>query len=175
MAIDWTQHLLEQLTWHWDSFVRPHLDGLTDDEHLWEPVPGCWSVRRRGDGWFVERTDPAPQPPPVTTIAWRLAHLVGVFAARTANHFGGPTFSYDTFPWPGSADGALAALDTAYSGWVTGVRGLGPRELLEPVGPSEGPSAEAPYADLVLHITREALHHSAEVLVLRDLYRAGLR
>src|SRR5690349_5344942 len=76
MAIDWTEHLLEQLTWHWDSFVRPHLDGLTDDEYLWEPVPGCWSVRRRGAGWFVERTHPAPTPPPVTTIAWRLAHLV---------------------------------------------------------------------------------------------------
>jgi hypothetical protein len=23
---------------------------MTDDEYLWEPVPGCWSVRRRADG-----------------------------------------------------------------------------------------------------------------------------
>lgn len=23
---------------------------LGDDEYLWEPAPGCWSVRRRDDG-----------------------------------------------------------------------------------------------------------------------------
>jgi hypothetical protein len=23
---------------------------MTDEEYLWEPVPGCWSVRRRVDG-----------------------------------------------------------------------------------------------------------------------------
>jgi hypothetical protein len=123
----------------------------------------------------VEFAHPAPAPPPVTTIAWRLAHLVGVFAERTANHFGGAPFSYETFEWSGTAEGALAALDAAYSGWVTGVRELGPQELLSPVGPSEGPYAEAPYADLVLHISREAIHHGAEVLVLRDLYRAWPR
>jgi len=25
--------------------IRPRLDGLTDEEFFWEPVPGCWSVR----------------------------------------------------------------------------------------------------------------------------------
>jgi hypothetical protein len=29
--------------------VRPRLDGLSDDEYVWEPVAGCWSVRRRGE------------------------------------------------------------------------------------------------------------------------------
>jgi hypothetical protein len=29
-----------------------------------------------------------------------------------------------------------------------------------------------PYLGLILHINREALHHGAEILVLRDLYRA---
>jgi hypothetical protein len=27
-------------------------------------------------------------------------------------------------------------------------------------------------AELVLHISREAIHHGAEILLLRDLYRA---
>ncbi len=27
-------------------------------------------------------------------------------------------------------------------------------------------------AELVLHINREAIHHGAEILLLRDLYRA---
>ena len=31
--------LRDQLTWHWDAQLRPRLDGLTDEEYLWEPVP----------------------------------------------------------------------------------------------------------------------------------------
>ena len=33
---------------------------------------------------------PEPSPPPITTIAWRMAHIaIGVFGMRAANHFGG--------------------------------------------------------------------------------------
>ena len=48
---------------------------------------------------------------------------------------------------------------------------LGQADLARPVGEAEGPFAEHPYAELVLHINREAIHHLAEVLLLRDLYR----
>jgi hypothetical protein len=41
-----------------------------------------------------------------------------------------------------------------------------------PVWPAEGPWADSPYADLVLHINRELIHHGAEICLLRDLYRA---
>jgi len=71
------------------------------------------------------------------------------------------------------AASALASLDDAYGRWVAGVRSLDAEGLARPVGPAEGPFASSPYADLVLHINREAIHHMAEVLVLRDLYRAG--
>ena len=47
MPLDWTSQLLEQLTWHWDNHVRPHLDGLTDHEYFWEPVKDCWSIGPR--------------------------------------------------------------------------------------------------------------------------------
>jgi hypothetical protein len=49
-GIDWNSALLEQLTWHWETQLRPRLDGLTDAEYFWEPVEGCWSVRRAGAG-----------------------------------------------------------------------------------------------------------------------------
>ncbi|MFF9276906.1 DinB family protein [Streptomyces griseosporeus] len=29
--------------------AQVRLTGLGDEEYLWEPVPGCWSVRRRGE------------------------------------------------------------------------------------------------------------------------------
>ncbi len=183
MALDWTTHLLEQLTFHWDHQVRPALDDLTDDEYYWEPAPGAWSIRPRaeargamsaGGGDLVADFEfPEPDPTPVTTIAWRLAHVtVGVFGMRNASHFGGPAMDYQTTVWPGTAKDALVALDDVYAGWTAGVAGLDEARLAEPCGPAEGPFAEYPMAALVLHLNREAIHHMAEVALLRDLYRA---
>lgn len=172
-TMEMNAHLLEQLTWHWDNQARPGLDGLTDEEYFWEPVDGCWSLRPGDDGRLVaDFTYPEPDPAPVTTIAWRLGHvIVGVFGERNHNHFGGPPLSYDTVEWPPTAKDALAMLDEGYERWVAGVRSLGEDGLARPVGPAEGPFAEHPYASLVLHIHREAIHHLAEVALLRDLYR----
>jgi hypothetical protein len=171
--MEWGPLLLEQLTWHWERHSRPHLDGLTDDEYRWEPVPGMWSVRTGPDGSrSIDFAYPEPSPAPVTTIAWRLAHvIIGVFGQRTASHFGGPPMSYDT-TLPVDAADALRMLDETYARWVAGVEGLDEAALARPVGPAEGPFAELPYAALVLHISREAIHHLGEVLLLRDLYRA---
>jgi hypothetical protein len=172
VAIDWTTVLADQLDWHWQHHLRPRLDGLTDDEYFWEPVPGCWSLRAAGPGGYMADFEhPEPDPPPVTTIAWRLAHLiVGVFGVRNAAHFHGPAVSYQTFGYAGRAAGALAQLDEAYATWISGVRGLGADGLSRPCGPAEGPYAEYPMAELVVHINREVIHHGAEVCLLRDLY-----
>ena len=184
MSLDWTAQLLEQLTWWWDLHLRPRLEGLTDEEYLWEPAPGAWSIRPRSEArtpmaagagdWVADFAFPEPDPPPVTTIAWRLGHVtVGVFGMRNASHFGGPPMDYMTMRWPSTAEDALAALDAAYDGWIRGVATLDGTRLASRVGPAEGPFAEFPYATLVLHINREALSHLAEVLLLRDLYRAA--
>jgi hypothetical protein len=179
--MDWTSTLLEQLTWHWDNQARPRLDGLTDDEYRWEPVPGAWNLRPRGEArtpmaagagdLVLDFAYPQPEPAPVTTIAWRLAHvIVGIFGARNASHFGGPPMDYQSFAYAATAKEALEQLDEGYARWVAGVRGLDEERLAVPVGPAEGPYAELPYATLVLHINREAIHHLAEVALLRDLY-----
>jgi hypothetical protein len=182
-TVDWGHELAEQLDFHWSAFVRPHLDGLGDDEYRWEPVPGMWSIRRRQDSTapmqagagpaVIEFAVPEPDPPPATTIAWRLAHLCIVFGERAANHFGAPPVSSEGTDWPLDAAGALALLDRCYASWSGGVRALDAAGLAAPCGPSEGPYAEYPMAALVLHINREAIHHAAEILVLRDLYRSA--
>jgi DinB family protein len=182
MDIDWSRELTEQLDWHWQNHLRPRLDGLTDDEYFWEPAPGSWSVRRRGEAtapitagsgeYTMDYARPEPSPPPVTTIAWRLAHIiVAVLGARNASHFGGPPVEYMSFSYAGTADEALRQLDDAYARWIAGVRGLGADGLGRPCGPAEGPFAEYPLAALVLHINREVIHHGAELTLLRDLYR----
>ena len=179
--LDWNSELVEQLDWHWEHQLRPRLDGLTDAEYFWEPVPGCWSIRRRaeattplamGPGDLVmDYAMPAPQPEPVTTIAWRLAHItVGCFGARIAWHFGGPAVDWATWEYAGTAADALRQLDEQHAAWIKGVRSLGAAGLAHPVGPAEGPFAESSMAALVLHINREILHHGAEISLLRDLY-----
>ncbi|WP_344425946.1 DinB family protein [Pseudonocardia ailaonensis] len=174
--------LSEQLTWHWQALVRPKLEGLTDEEYFWEPAPG-WNVRPAGSGvpgaqqvgagpFRIDFAFPEPDPPPLTTIAWRLGHvIVGVFGQRAASHFSGPRMDYDSVEYAGTAAEALAQLDRAYASWIEGVEALDAVGLARPCGPAEGPFAEYPMADLVQHINREAIHHGAEILLLRDLYR----
>ncbi len=181
MGLDWTGQLAEQLEGHWADQLRPRLDGLTDEEYFWEPVPGCWSVRPSGEGtaplalgsggFTVDFAWPEPAPAPVTTIAWRIAHIVvGCFGMRNAAHFGGPPADFQTFEYAGTAAQALRQLDDGYAAWIAGVRGLDADGIARPCGPAEGPYAEYPMASLVLHINREVIHHGAEIALLRDLY-----
>ena len=130
-----------------------------------------------GSGEFtIDFAFPEPDPAPVTTIAWRLGHLVvGVLGMRVASHFGGPAHDYMAHDYAGTAAGALRQLDATHDAWVAGVRGLDSAALARPVGAAEGPWAEYPMATLVLHIHREVIHHGAEIALLRDLYAATPR
>jgi hypothetical protein len=87
------------------------------------------------------------------------------------NHFDGPPADYFSWDYAGMAAGALAQLDEGYGRWIAGVLALTTETLERPVGPAEGPFAESPMRDLVLHINREMIHHLAEVALLRDLWR----
>jgi hypothetical protein len=185
-TISWNTLLADQLDWHWTHHLRPRIDGLTDDEYFWEPVAEAWNVRREGEGdaqiqagtgeFRCDFAMPEPDPPPVTTIAWRLAHvIVGVFGERNHSHFAGPEISYPTFAYAGTADEALRQLDEGHERWIAGVRGLGEDGLERACGLDEGPYADHPLSELVLHINREVIHHGAEIALLRDLYRATPR
>lgn len=179
--LTWNPLLREQFSWHWSHQLRPRLDGLTDEEYLWEPVPGAWSVRPRGrseapvqggsGSVVIEFAVPEPDPAPVTTIAWRLGHvIVGCLAMRNASHFGAPAADYFSWEYAATADAALAQLDQQVAIWLAGVEALGEEGLARPCGEAEGPYADAPLATLVLHVHRELIHHGAEIALLRDLY-----
>jgi len=177
----WNPLLRDQLDWHWRNQLRGRLDGLTDAEYFWEPVPGCWNVRPRGRGdapiqagsgaMTIDFAFPPPDPAPLTTIAWRLGHvIVGVLGVRNAAHFGRSAVDYQSFDYAATANQALRQLEAEYATWTAGVETLGDAGLLRPCGPAEGPYADEPMATLVLHIHREVIHHLAEVCLLRDLY-----
>ena len=179
-----TSLLFDQLDWHWTTQLRPRLDQLSDHEYLWEQVAGCWSIRPReqatsalaagGGDVVMDFALPEPDPPPVTTIAWRLAHIaVAIFGMRVAAHCDGPAIAVRTLDYPLTAAGGLALLDEHYGAWVTHLRTVDDDRLWQPCGPTEGPYADLPFAGLILHLNREAIHHGAEIALLRDLYRAS--
>jgi hypothetical protein len=187
MPLDWGQLLAGQLAFYWDVHLRPRLEGLNDEEYFWEPVEGCWSLRRGADGrWRLDGTWPEasspPSPPPVTTIAWRLVHIGATCLANRASTFfgdGSVPEEADMFDprhvpadLPGNAEDAVAFLERAHRHWHEGVAGLDEEGLRRPLGVKGGPYAADPMAELVIHINREVMHHGAEIALLRDLYRA---
>ncbi|GAB3934032.1 DinB family protein [Micromonospora vulcania] len=174
-----SERLADQLDRHWHKNLRPRLHGLADEEYFWEPVRGCWSIRPRGTSatpmsagsgkWTMDSASPDPVPAPVTTIAWRLAHIiVSCLGYRVGWHFGGQDVDSQTFAYAATADEALGQLDEMYGRWNAGVRALSDADLENP--PTVGPE-RFPMEGIVLHVNRELIHHGAEISLLRDLYR----
>src|SRR5688572_25619777 len=107
---------------------RARLEGLTHDEYFWEPVEGCWSVREEGDGYRMEGSFTEPgETPPITTIAWRLAHIGGEcllgFAYREW-----PDSVPDprTIRVPGSPREAIELCELGQRSWRDNFAALGP-------------------------------------------------
>ena len=154
----------------WGRFLD-RLDGLSDGEYFWEPVPGSWSVRRGADGrWMMDGTRGgwrAPEPAPLTTIAWRIGHIgqgLTFFASRLFRDVP------DDVELAASAAAVSAFLRASYQPWRAGIGSVGEPRWWQPLGSAFGPYARDSTADLALHVLDELTHHAAEVGVLRDLY-----
>jgi DinB superfamily len=180
MGLKWTELIVGQLEFYWDVHLRPRVEGLTDDEYFWEPVPGMWSVRRDDSGhWVQDWAWPVPQPEPMTTIAWRMMHIAATGLSNRAGAF----FGEDPFPdvdmndptrypanLPNTAADAVAYLDEAYAAWMAGISALDEQDMARKLGPKGGQYADDTMAGLIVHINREVMHHGGEIGVLRDLY-----
>jgi hypothetical protein len=151
------------------------LDGLTDTEYLWEPVPGCLTVRTGADGTLRADALPLvdPEPAPFTTIAWRSWHigadcLRGYLGFFDDDHPGG-----EPRGWPGTALASTVMLAEDWGRFRSRVEALGDDRLVRPMAPRGGTFSHESYLLLALHALDEAAHHFAEIGVLRDLYRHG--
>ena len=182
MTTSWRDLLLDQLDFYWNFHLQPRLKDLTDDEYLWEPGDGAWSLREGDDGVVrIQSLSPEPPVPPITTIAWRMAHIGrDVLGKRARAFFGGSDAPddadmYDDRHWPEplplTAAGGLALLEQGYTLWRDGIAALDDDALLRPLGPKGGPFADDSMAALGMHLNRETMAHGAEICLLRDLYR----
>ncbi|GAB2678990.1 DinB family protein [Thalassiella azotivora] len=171
-----------QLGFSWWDLDR-RLDGLTDDELRWEPAPGACGVRPRGQspsprpaGQGTHQLDygydSVEGPPPLRTIGWLVAHLTEVFTERWDWTFGEHRLRVDDLTFHTEAAPAVAGLREAVTRWRDRVDALTEEQALT-VGLSRATEidAAAPFGHLVLHLNRELIHHGAEIMVLRDLYR----
>jgi hypothetical protein len=154
------------------SRIFARLEGLTDAEYLWEPVPDCMTVRADSDGVF--RADPRPAedvtPAPVTTIAWRTWHI-GADCLRGYLRFFEDVDLTERHRWPGTADAGVAAMAEDWAVFLARVEGLGDERLLEPMGARGGAYADESFLLLAMHALDEAAHHGGELGLLRDLYQ----
>lgn len=172
-TLDWKKELIDQIDFAWDYHFLERMKGLTDEEYLWEPVPDVWTVHSGDDGGGPT-IDPQEHviPAPFTTIAWRMHHMTDFFTKRWVNHFGDPESDAMDAPVTLSAEEAMANLTFAYGRWKRALEQMPEERLGEPTGMAEGAFyADYPFATLVLHISREFIHHSAECCLIRDLYR----
>ncbi|MFJ5831935.1 DinB family protein [Streptomyces sp. NPDC093089] len=162
---------------------------MTDEEYLWEPGPGCWSVRRHSDGpgpgttllvgagEFGRDTTPPPhpEPAPFTTIAWRLSHLAEMLALRADHTNGSHRLTRDDYEVSGDVATALKAFGTAADAW-RGALLSADDTALDTVGHCTYPHGSDPeelFLDVVWWVNQELLHHGAEIALLRDLHRLG--
>lgn len=160
---------------------------LTDAEYRWEPVPAAWSVRRRAEGpatgatvlagtgdWGRDsgRQVDSPWPPPVTTIAWRLAHLTEMLRRRADWTNGTRTLTAEQIEYRGDADSAVSDLEAAAEAWREALTDADDAAL-DRIGHSaypDGSDPEDPFLHVVWWVNQEILHHGAEVALLRDLW-----
>ena len=164
-----TGHLSYMLETAWTT-LRGRLNGLTDDEFFWQPVPGGWTVHPLADGrWTVDYASPDPDPAPFTTIGWRLLHLASCKLMYHEYAFGPARLVWDDLPIPHTAAEAIAWLEEGQSLLRADLAGLTDADLERPVQTNWGETW--PAWRIFWTMTEHDLHHGGEIGCLRDLYR----
>jgi DinB family protein len=157
------------------------LEGIGEAEYFWEPVAGCWSVRRRVDAvtklangrgeWVLDYDLPDPDPAPFTTIAWRVIHLALVHAGYVDEAFGpGGDVPWDNYEIPFTAREGIAFYGKQVDRLLIPLGQLADHDLERQVVIPWW-SKSASLAVVYGVALDENSHHGAEVGVLRDLYR----
>jgi hypothetical protein len=174
--------------------------GLMDDELLWEPMPGCWSVRPVEESqtatpfvvgaWAADfdadlaaAADEGKAIEPLTSIAWLFWH-VGSQPGRTAQlDFLGGAHTADsgwTSPYIAAhpifttAEEAVGAMSAGWRALDAALRSASDEQLERPVrfwGYGGPPGPMGTGAQVIASMLNEVSHHGTQIGVLRDLYR----
>ena len=164
----------------WDYMsaqLLERLDGLTDEELLWEPAPVVLTVRRRADGSMATDAHGLPadatvQPP--RTLAWSIGHLGSGCLVRADWLTGSHSLDGAEVAWPVVAVDAIDFLRRGLAAWRDGIGTMADADL-DTVGRSAYPyglDPQLPLLDIVWWVNKELIEHATEAWYVRDLYAA---
>ncbi len=150
--------------------LRQRLEGLSDEEFFWELAPDCWTVHLDEAGrWVEDYADPAPEPTPFTTIAWRIVHVSLCKLMYHEYAFGSAKLTWDELIVPHTAVNAIASLEENHAQLRTALAGLNDNDLLKMRLTNWG--EYWPTWRVFWAMAAHDLHHGGEIGCLRDLYR----
>ena len=153
------------LRWQFDlnwALFEDHLDRLTPDDFLWEPVGLVWTVRDGGPDW----ADTEPDPVPVPTIAWVTWHIGWWWSVAIDHAHGRPPRDRTEITLPGPAE-TVAWLRALRDEWVAVVG------TLDLTAPSTFPWPDKTVGHMVAWLNAELMKNVAEIGQLRMLRAAG--
>ena len=159
---------------HITSVLFERLDGLTDDELLWEPGTQVWTVRLV-DGRptpDVEGWPPTGEAAPPRTLAWTLGHLGAGLFSRADWLVGSHSVLDGDLVWPMTATESVAFARRGVQAWRDGLAQMTDEDL-DTVGRSAYPHGldpQLPLIEIVWWISKELVFHAAEAWYVRDLY-----
>jgi hypothetical protein len=149
--------------------LRERLEGLTDEEFSWEPVPGCWTIFRDDAGrWRYSYAIPDPRPAPVTTIGWQVVHVATSKVMYHEYGYGPARLTWPELDVPHTAAGAIALLERGHALLRADLAGLADADLDEPRPTNWGERWPAWRIFSVL-ADHDALH-AGTIGCLRDLH-----
>lgn len=170
MSTQCVELMEKQMREVWEN-VQHLLAGLGDEEFFWEPVPGCWTVRKGDDQhWIIDYALPEPKPAPFTTIAWRVVHLASCKVMYHEYAFGPAQLEWDKLILPHTAASALDWLAQGHDLLCQDLAGLKDADLFAERGTNWGELW--PTWRIFWAMIHHDAHHGGEIGVLRDLYRA---
>jgi hypothetical protein len=162
--------LAAQMDEAWES-LRRWVQGLSDEEFFWKPAPDCWTLHPDESGrWIVDYALPDPDPPPFTTIAWRLVHIATCKVMYYEHAFGPAQLTWDDLEIPHTVTDAIAMLQEGHARLRETLAPLNDEDLQEMRRTNWGELW--PTWRIFWAMISHDLHHGAEIGCLRDLYRA---
>lgn len=161
--------LAEEMDDAWHMLLN-WCEALTDAEFFWAPTPNCWTVHSQEDGqWVVDYETSPPDPPPQTTIAWKIAHLHACKLMYYEYAFGEGRLTWDEIDIPHNATEAITMLEDAHRQLRQVLDDLDETDMdkIVPTNWGELWPIWRIFWVMILH----DLTHGAEIGCLRDLYR----
>jgi len=145
--------------------------GLTDAEYLWRPVAEAWTLKPDPDriGRWTYDYEFAPAPPaPVTSISWRIVHLIGDNEIYWEYAFGPGRRTFPDLEVPPAAERAMELWQASRQPVTAWLDQANDDDLAERRPSHLGEDLAA--GEVVRILLDEQTHHGAEIALLRDLY-----